>query len=64
MKLFIISVFLCSVLISIVLCEDEQVKKTPSVVIVTLIRNKAHILPYFLTYLQEQNYPKDRISLW
>ena len=38
--------------------------KKPTVLIVTLIRNKAHTLPMFLTYLEEQDYPKDRISLW
>ena len=32
--------------------------------IVTLVRNKAHTLPLFLTYLEEQKYPKDRISLY
>lgn len=36
----------------------------PNVLIVCLIRNKAHTLPYFLTYLQNQDYPKNKISLW
>lgn len=44
--------------------DSEQLYKKPSVLIVTLIRNKAHTLPMFLTYLEEQDYPKDRISLW
>lgn len=39
-------------------------KKLPSVLIVSLIRNKAHTLPMFLSNLEEQDYPKDRISLW
>lgn len=38
--------------------------KKPSVLIVSLVRNKAHTLPLFLSYLEEQDYPKDRISLW
>lgn len=38
--------------------------KRPSVLIVSLVRNKAHTLPYFFSYLQELNYPKDRISLF
>ena len=28
------------------------------------LRNKAHTLPYFLTLLGEQDYPKDRVKLW
>lgn len=46
-------------------CDSENVlKKDPSILIVTLIRNKAHTLPYFFSYLENQNYAKDRISLW
>ncbi|KAK2578642.1 hypothetical protein KPH14_012134 [Odynerus spinipes] len=41
----------------------ERFKK-PTVLIATLIRNKAHTLPYFLSLLEQQNYPKDRLSLW
>lgn len=44
--------------------ENQQIYKRPSVLVISLIRNKAHTLPLFLTYLQEQNYPKERISLW
>lgn len=36
----------------------------PTVFIATLVRNKAHILPYFLTLLEQLDYPKDRISIW
>lgn len=43
---------------------ENSLYKKPSVLIVSLIRNKAHTLPLFLTYLEEQQYPKDRISLW
>lgn len=36
----------------------------PKILIVTLIRNKEHTLPYFFSYLEDLEYPKDRISLW
>ncbi|XP_063708148.1 glycosyltransferase 25 family member [Culicoides brevitarsis] len=39
-------------------------KKESTVLIAILIRNKAHILPYFFSYLESLDYPKDRISLW
>lgn len=44
--------------------DNSHLFKKPTVLIVTLVRNKAHTLPLFLTYLEEQQYPKDRISLW
>lgn len=44
--------------------DRSHLYKKPSVLIVSLIRNKAHTLPMFLSYLEEQDYPKDRISLW
>uniref|UniRef100_T1PAU5 Glycosyl transferase n=1 Tax=Musca domestica TaxID=7370 RepID=T1PAU5_MUSDO len=36
----------------------------PKVVIALLVRNKAHVLPLALTYLDQLDYPKDRIALW
>lgn len=42
---------------------NERFKK-PTVLIAILIRNKAHTLPYFLSLLEQQNYPKSRIKLW
>lgn len=47
-----------------VISDNSHLYKKPSVMIVTLVRNKAHTLPLFLTYLEEQQYPKDRISLY
>lgn len=44
--------------------DKSHLYKKPSIMIVTLVRNKAHTLPMFLTYLEEQEYPKSRISLW
>lgn len=44
--------------------DEIIVNKYPTVMIALLIRNKAHTLPYFFTYLENLNYPKDRIALW
>lgn len=38
--------------------------KKPTVLIALMARNKAYTLPYFLTSLENLDYPKDRISLW
>ncbi|XP_068970482.1 glycosyltransferase 25 family member [Bombus flavifrons] len=38
--------------------------KNPTVLITILVRNKAHTLPYFLTFLEQLTYPKERIHLW
>ncbi|XP_046603252.1 glycosyltransferase 25 family member [Neodiprion virginianus] len=43
---------------------DTRSQKQPTVLIATLVRNKAHTLPYFLTLIENLDYPKDRISLW
>ena len=51
---------LAYIFIPFTLCE----RKPPTVFISVLIRNKAHILPYFLTCLENQNYPKSRIILY
>ncbi|XP_078041605.1 glycosyltransferase 25 family member [Augochlora pura] len=52
--------FILTVVFSITYCEDL---KKPTVLISILVRNKAHTLPYFLTFLEQLNYPKDRIHL-
>nr|XP_033329451.1 glycosyltransferase 25 family member [Megalopta genalis] len=52
--------FIFIVAFSITCCEDL---KKPTVLISILVRNKAHTLPYFLTFLEQLNYPKDRIHL-
>lgn len=76
MKSIIIISIIVNFLIFYCNCENvekiEDVKKEkaalplhkPTVVISLLIRNKAHTLPHFLTYLETLNYPKDRINLW
>lgn len=38
--------------------------KLPTILIVTLFRNKAHTMPFFFTFLNRIDYPKERISLW
>lgn len=42
---------------------SENFKK-PTVLIGILVRNKAHTLPYFLSFLENLEYPKNRITLW
>lgn len=44
--------------------EEDNTSKLPTVLIVTLFRNKAHTLPNFFTLLNRLDYPKDRIALW
>lgn len=39
-------------------------EKLPTVLVATLFRNKAHVLPYFFSFLHALDYPKDRIALW
>ncbi|XP_014661616.1 PREDICTED: procollagen galactosyltransferase 2-like [Priapulus caudatus] len=36
----------------------------PAVLLVILARNKAHTLPQYLGFIDNLDYPKDRISLW
>ncbi|RVE42164.1 hypothetical protein evm_013183 [Chilo suppressalis] len=48
-------------------CSAETLNdsfKWPTVGISVLVRNKAHTLPYFLTCLQNLDYPKDRLYIW
>lgn len=44
--------------------SESSASKAPTVLIVTLVRNKAHTLPYFLSSLEGLNYPKERISFY
>jgi len=36
----------------------------PTVMVATLVRNKAHVLPYFFGMLERLDYPKDRMAIW
>jgi len=38
--------------------------REPTVMMAVLVRNKAHTLPWFMHYLQNLDYPKQRIRLW
>ncbi|XP_058460846.1 glycosyltransferase 25 family member isoform X2 [Malaya genurostris] len=55
-------VTLLSLVLNGVLAEIAFQK--PKILIVTLIRNKEHTLPYFFSFLESLDYPKGRISLW
>lgn len=49
--------------------EDLELKseldyEQPTVLITLLVRNKAHILPLFLSYVEQLDYPKQRIAFW
>ncbi|XP_032689726.1 glycosyltransferase 25 family member isoform X1 [Odontomachus brunneus] len=56
--------FACSVISLAWLATCDVILKEPTVLITILVRNKAHTLPYFLTLLERQDYPKKRICLW
>ena len=43
---------------------DGASELEPTVMIATLIRNKQHVLPWFLYYIQNLDYPKNRVILW
>lgn len=44
--------------------ESELEYEQPTVLITILVRNKAHILPLFLSYVEQLDYPKHRIAFW
>lgn len=44
--------------------SSRNTAKLPTVLVATLFRNKAHVLPYYFTFLDALDYPKDRIALW
>lgn len=59
--------------LSIVKCEDNlnfnpavpiEIERTPTIFVPILIRNKAHAIPYFFSYFENLDYPKEKISLW
>ena len=39
-------------------------KDLPTLMIVVLVRNKAHVLPHFFGCLENLTYPKNKISLF
>ncbi|XP_023246412.1 glycosyltransferase 25 family member isoform X2 [Copidosoma floridanum] len=55
----------CLILINVTKnAHSTEIYKKPSVLIGILVRNKAHTLPYTLSFLEKLDYPKDRIALW
>lgn len=44
--------------------EVPSAEHTPTVLIAILASNHAYTLPDFLGYLERQDYPKDKLSLW
>ncbi|KRF98362.1 uncharacterized protein Dwil_GK27803 [Drosophila willistoni] len=64
-------VILCLILINAAIAfglslQEEQQEEylLPTVLVTLLVRNKAHVLPMFLSYLAQLDYPKDRIAIW
>ena len=43
---------------------SQQNLQKPTVFVAVLVRNKAHSLPYTLRYLEDLDYPKDRMIIW
>ncbi len=67
MKLLLVCLIICSFYLTQLNASSvdaNETEKYPTLVIVTLFRNKAHTLPYFFTYLEQLDYPKERITLW
>ncbi|XP_064458740.1 procollagen galactosyltransferase 1-like isoform X2 [Ornithodoros turicata] len=50
-------------MLALVDCTSTE-NELPAVLVAILARNKAHVLPYFFGYLEQQQYPKSRISVW
>ena len=51
-------------LLNCYLVETNDGYKEPTIFLAIFARNKETSLPYFLTLLQDQDYPKNRIKLW
>lgn len=45
------------------LSEESEIKE-PSVFLAIIARNAAHLLPNWLGYIENLDYPKNRISVW
>ncbi|XP_063708785.1 glycosyltransferase 25 family member-like [Culicoides brevitarsis] len=52
------------VLFGIVIAIKAQERESPAVLISILVRNKAHVLPYTLSFVENLNYPKNRLGLF
>ncbi|XP_071948001.1 procollagen galactosyltransferase 2-like isoform X2 [Antedon mediterranea] len=61
---FIFLIFQSDILIKSAELPDPTEVLWPTIFIPILVRNKAHTLPTFFGCLENQDYPKDRISIW
>lgn len=43
---------------------EEETIRAPTVFLAILARNTAHTLPYFFSYIDRLDYPKDRMYIW
>ena len=43
---------------------EEKTQRAPSVFLAMLARNTAHTLPYFFSYIDRLDYPKNRMYIW
>lgn len=62
--LFFGAILICSAQVSADNKISETNIKKPTILIVTLFRNKAHTLPLFFSYLDQLDYDRKRMSLW
>ncbi|XP_064616989.1 procollagen galactosyltransferase 1-like [Liolophura sinensis] len=66
--LLILACFVCQILPlcgQIRYADTETIpERKPTVFVVLLVRNKAHALPYFFGYMENLDYPKERIAWW
>jgi len=63
-KQVIFGLLLACVLLCISGQDEEDYQEPPTILVALLVRNKAHTLPMFLSYLEQQDYPKKRIAFW
>ncbi|XP_016963573.1 glycosyltransferase 25 family member [Drosophila biarmipes] len=63
-KQVIFGLLLASVSLCISGQEEEDYQEPPTILVALMVRNKAHTLPMFLSYLEQQDYPKKRIAFW
>ena len=43
---------------------EEEIQRAPTVFLAILARNTAHTLPYFFSYIDRLDYPKNRMYIW
>lgn len=67
-SVFILPAFFLALSITVSVClegeESQHLMSQPTVMVAVLIRNKEHVLPWFFYYLENLDYPKQRMQLW